>query len=336
MTEACCYRTRDNNVVECNLCIINCKIKDGGAGFCGVRENQGGTLINTIYGKLSSFSTDFIEKAPLYHFYPNHKFMTIGSVGCNMKCDFCLTWSITQVDLQSVKTDELGVEKVIKSARELDCKGIVFTHSEPALNIEYYKEIMEKAKEAGLVNVFATNGLVTLEAFESSAPYVDAVALTIKGSEDFYKEVCGVKIDKSHFTTLVKKIKEKGIHLEIVYVLIPGQNDDEESLDELFGLAKDADAPLIFLRFFPSHKMDNLDSTTEAALEKALNAAYEGELSYVYMENIFAHPGKNTYCGKCRKVVIEREGYGIVEWNIEGGKCGFCGAKIPVIGEAPL
>ena len=335
MTEACCYKTRDNNVVECNLCIINCKIKDGGTGFCGVRENKGGKLYSTIYGKLSSFSTDFIEKAPLYHFYPNHKFLTIGSVGCNLKCDFCLTWSITSVDPQSVKTDELGIEKIIKSARELACRGIVYTHSEPALNIEYYQEIMEKAKSAGLANVFATNGLITLDAFENIAPYVDAVALTIKGNEDFYREVCGVKVDKSHFTKLVKKIRERGIHLEIVYVLIQGQNDDEKSLGELFGLAKGAEAPLIFLRFFPSHKMSDLDSTTEGELERALNAAYDEGLKYVYMENIFAHPGKNTYCWKCRKMVVEREGYGIVEWNIDNGACRFCGAAVPVIGEAP-
>jgi pyruvate formate lyase activating enzyme len=332
MTEACCYKTRNNEVVECNLCVINCKIKDGASGFCGVRENKEGKLYSSIYGKLSSFSTDFIEKAPLYHFHPNHKFLTIGSVGCNMKCDFCLTWSITQVDPSSVKTDELAIEKVIKSAKELDCRGIVFTHSEPSLNIEYYTEIMKRA--ADLANVFATNGLITLEAFESIAPYVDAVALTIKGNENFYKDICGVKIDKSHFTRLVKKIKEEGIHLEIVYVLIPGHNDDEESLNELFLLAKEADAPLIFLHFFPSYKMDNMDSTTEEALEKALNLAYRNGLSYVYMENIFAHPGKSTYCGKCKEAVIKREGYGIVEWNLDDGCCKFCGAKVPVIGEA--
>ena len=334
MTEACCYKARDNNAVECNLCIINCKIKEGNTGFCGVRENKRGRLYNTIYGKLSSFSTDFIEKAPLYHFYPNHKFMTIGSVGCNLKCDFCLTWSITQVDPQTVETEELEIEKIIKSAKELECRGIVYTHSEPTLNIEYYSKLAKAAKENGLVNAFATNGLITLEAFDVIEDYLDAVSLTIKGSEDFYKEVCGVKVDKAHFSLLIKKIKEKGIHLEIVYVLIPGKNDDEGSLDGLIRLAKEADAPLIFLRFFPSHKMDGLGSTSEEALESALNMAYDKGLKHVYVENIHSHPGKNTYCEGCKKPVIKREGYGITEWNIEEGACKFCGTKIPIIGEA--
>jgi pyruvate formate lyase activating enzyme len=333
MTEACCFKAHDN-FVECNLCIINCKIKEGSTGFCGVRENRGGKLYNTIYGKLSSFSTDFIEKAPLYHFYPNHKFLTIGGVGCNLKCDFCLTWNITQVEPQTVETDELDVEKIIKSAKELECRGIVYTHSEPTLNIEYYRELMKDAKENGLVNAFATNGLITLEAFDIIGNYLDAVSLTIKGSEGFYKEVCGVKVDRAHFPPLIKRIKEKGIHLEIVYILIPGKNDDEGSLNDLIELVKDADSPLIFLRFFPSYKMDSLGSTPEEALENALNMAYDKGLKHVYVENIHSHPGKNTYCESCKKPVIKREGYGIVEWNIGGGSCKFCGTKIPIIGEA--
>ncbi len=333
MTEAWCYESH-STIVSCDLCIVNCKIKDGEKGFCGVRENREGKLHSLIYGELSSFSTDFIEKAPLYHFYPNHKFLTIGSVGCNLRCKFCLTWNITQVDPESVKTDEMAVEKIVRSAKELGCKGIVYTHSEPALNLEYYAELMKEAEDSGLVNVFATNGLISLEAFDKIADYVDAVTLTIKGSEDFYKEVCGVKLDKSHFADLVKKIKKIGVHLEIVYILIPDKNDDEGSLAELFELTKDANAPLIFLRFFPSYKMDDLGSTPEEVLEKALNLAYQEGLKYVYIENIFAHPGKNTYCEQCKKPVIKREGYGIVEWNLNDNSCKFCGAKIPIIGEA--
>ncbi|MEE8402552.1 MAG: AmmeMemoRadiSam system radical SAM enzyme [Candidatus Hydrothermarchaeaceae archaeon] len=331
MIEAWCWESHDA-VAECNLCIINCKINDGKKGFCGVRENRGGKLYSLIYGKLSSFSTDFIEKAPCYHFYPNHKFLTIGSVGCNLRCKFCLTWSITQVDPQSVRTDELGVEKIVRSAKELGCRGIVYTHSEPTLNIEYYAKLMKKAKGGGLVNVFATNGLISLEAFDLIADRLDVVTLTIKGDRNFYNKVCGVDFDKVHLSNLAKAINARNVHLEIVYVLIPGHNDDLDSLIELIEFVKDANAPLIFLRFFPSYKMDNQGSTPEEGLEHALNLAYQKGLKYVYVENIYSHPGKNTYCERCKKPVIKREGYGIVEWNLEEDSCKFCGAKIPIIG----
>jgi len=82
--------------------------------------------------------------------------------------------------------------------------------------------------------------------------------------------------------------------------------------------------------------MDNIGSTPEEDLERVLNLGYEYGLKYVYMENIFAHPGKNTYCEKCKEPLIKREGYGIVEWNMSEGSCKFCGAKTPIIGEALL
>ena len=333
MQVAWCYDS--DTEIKCNLCILRCKIKNGKRGYCNTRENRDGKLYNTIYGKLSSFSTDYIEKTPLYHFYPNHKFLTIGSIGCNLRCRYCLTWNITQVPPEEVDADELSIEKIIESAKKLQCRGIVYTHSEPTLNIEFYTPLMKAAKENGLLNVFATNGYITTEAFKLIADHLDAVALTIKGNENFYKKICGVNADFKHLQKLIEKIKDKDIHLEIVNVIIPRYNDDKESLTKIIEITKNADAPLIFLRFFPSHKMDQLDSPSEEILEKALNLAYKKGLKYVYMENIYSHPGKNTYCEKCKNQLIKREGYGIIEWKINNGHCPFCWTKIPIIGEPP-
>jgi pyruvate formate lyase activating enzyme len=333
MLEACCYEDLKDKRVKCNLCILKCMIRDGKRGFCRVRENKGGRLYNIIYGKLSSLSTDYIEKAPLYHFYPNHKFLTLGSLGCNLKCDFCLTWNITQVEPSEVKVDEMPAEKIVRSAKELTCKGIVYTHSEPTMNLEYYAEIMREAKKHGLVNVFATNGLISLEALDMLLDSVDAIPLTVKGSGDFYSRVCGARVEISHFERLVDAINDGGIHLEMVYVLISGFNDDEESLHQVIGLADRGNAPLIFLRFFPSYRMDHLDSPPEEEMERALNMAYGHGLKYAYLENIYSHPGKNTYCENCKKSLIKREGYGVVEWNLNGDRCSFCGVEIPVVGE---
>jgi pyruvate formate lyase activating enzyme len=196
---------------------------------------------------------------------------------------------------------------------------------------------MKKAKDNNLVNVFATNGFISLKAFDLISDCLDAVTLTIKGNGDFYSKVCGVKVDKAHLSDLTRAIKAKDMHLEIVYLLIPGYNDDRNSLAELIGFVKNTNAPLIFLRFFPSYKMDNLGSTPEERLEYALNLAYQKGLKYVYLENIYSHPGKNTYCERCKKPLIKREGYGIIEWNLENNNsCKFCGTKIPIIGEGHL
>ncbi|RMF91385.1 MAG: AmmeMemoRadiSam system radical SAM enzyme [Methanobacteriota archaeon] len=336
MQEAWCQEKLTDKKVRCGLCIIGCAVPEGGQGLCRTRANQDGRLINTVYGRLSSFSTDFVEKVPLYHFYPNHRFLTIGGVGCNLHCRFCLTWNITQTDPDEIETDSLSPEQLVNAAAGLRCRGIAYTHSEPTLNIEFYSEVMERAHKAGLVNVFATNGFISLDAFERISGFVDAVALTFKGSPRFYGRVCGAAYDREHFTSLVEAIRGKGIHLEVVYVLIPGENDDDESLHELIELVKKARVPLIFLRFFPSYKMDGLESPSEESLEHALNLAYASGVEYAYMENIFEHPGKNTYCPGCKTTLIEREGYGIVSWRIKDKRCPECGMEIPITGEPLL
>ena len=336
LREACCYEQLGNGKVRCSLCIRRCTLSEGERGFCRVRENRSGRLYNLFYGELSSFSVDYVEKTPLYLFYPNHQFLNLGSVGCNLACEFCLTWNITQVEPEEVKTTRLTPEQIVSAALATGCRGIVYTHSEPTLNIEFYLEVMKAARERGLKNVFATNGYITLEAFSELESYLDAVALTVKGSAEFYSRRCGVAYAKEHLHALARRIRDAGIHLEVVMVLVPNESDDEASIAEAVELAKRADASIIFLRFFPSFKMDSVEATPEATLERALSHAYSrGVLAFV--ENIFSHPGKSLRCESCGKVLIRREGYGVVEWNLrtsgEKNFCKACGAPAKVVGD---
>ncbi len=329
MKEAMFY-SKDNGRVRCKLCVFRCEIEEGSRGFCRVRENRRGKLYNLIYGKLTSFSVDLIEKAPCFHFYPNHRFLMLGSVGCNLECKFCLTWNITQVPLEEIRTVSLNPEKVIRAALEFDCKGILYTHSEPTLNLEYYLEIMQDASDKDLLNVFATNGLISKEAFKYVSNYTDAVILALKGDNFFYRDICG-SLDKIKVLDKIKElalfIKEEKIHLEIVYVLIPNYQKD---LREIINFTMLLDSPLIFLRYIPSYKMDKINSTPEYMMESALNLGYESGLEYVYLENIYSHPGKNTYCPNCKKLIVRREGYDITDWKLKERKC-YCGKEIPLV-----
>ena len=51
-------------------------------------------------------------------------------------------------------------------------------------------------------------------------------------------------------------------------------------------------------------------------------------LKFVYIGNI-RHEGENTFCPKCKKVLIERIGYFVKQNNISNGKCRFCSTSIP-------
>lgn len=82
--------------VRCLLCPRKCFIPQSKYGFCRVRVNKENKLYTEIYGEVSSFWKDPIEKKPLYHFYPGSIAFSIGTIGCNFGCDFCQNYSISQ------------------------------------------------------------------------------------------------------------------------------------------------------------------------------------------------------------------------------------------------
>jgi pyruvate formate lyase activating enzyme len=96
MQEALYYTKADGQVVKCNLCPWNCVLKPGQTGVCKVRSNESGTLVTHVYNKVAAFGIDPIEKKPLYHFYPGKNILSIGEVGCNLKCTFCQNHRISQ------------------------------------------------------------------------------------------------------------------------------------------------------------------------------------------------------------------------------------------------
>ena len=82
--------------VSCSLCAHRCMIAPGKLGVCGVRENQGGTLVTHVYGEVIAAHVDTIEKKPFYHFLPGSTSLSIATAGCNFKCAFCQNWQISQ------------------------------------------------------------------------------------------------------------------------------------------------------------------------------------------------------------------------------------------------
>lgn len=88
-----------------------------------------------------------------------------------------------------------------------------------------------------------------------------------------------------------------------------------------------------FSRFMPSFQLQNLPPTPIEKLEEAYKIAKDVGLKYVYIGNVPGHTYENTYCPKCKKIVVARIGYDILENNIKDGKCKFCGEKIAGIWE---
>ena len=96
--EAEFYTQEPGGTVSCQLCPHFCILKPGQSGLCHSRSNQEGILVATNYGKSIGGHIDVIEKKPLYHFRPGSSIYSLGPNSCNLTCDFCQNYEISQME----------------------------------------------------------------------------------------------------------------------------------------------------------------------------------------------------------------------------------------------
>jgi pyruvate formate lyase activating enzyme len=330
LKEALFYKQLDDKMVQCFLCPRNCIIKNLTRGFCKVRENLNGVLYTLVYAKPVALHVDPIEKKPLFHFLPQTTAFSIATAGCNLRCKFCQNWEISQSLPEALDYVYLQPQDVVTKAKEAGSPTIAYTYSEPAIFYEYMLDTAKAAKAAGLKNVMHSSGYINEEPLRGLCKYLDAANIDLKGfSEEYYADMSTGAL--APVLKALKILKEEGVYVEITNLVVSGYNDTPEMLTQMCVWIKDnlgPDTPVHFSRFFPMYKLLSLNPTPVETLEKARNIALECGLKYVYIGNVAGNPAENTYCPKCKKVLIERKGYAILENNVENGKCKFCGEKI--------
>ena len=291
MTEALYYRKTDNNNVVCELCPHYCKIMPDKTGICRVRKNIDGTLYSLNYGVISSAALDPIEKKPLFNFMSGSYIFSIGSIGCNLGCLFCQNWNIAGAGESRLPefgnniSPDLIVNIAIKKIIEGNI-GIAYTYNEPTVWFEFMKDIATLAKAKGLKNVMVSNGYINPKPLADLLPLIDAFNIDLKGySEKFYKEI--TKSTLNPVLETLKSIAKNGNHLEIAYLVIPGENDDPEEFEKIVHWIKDELGQNISLhinRYFPCHKLSKPPTTIEKL--KELYDIADKILDNVYIGNI--------------------------------------------------
>ena len=129
-------------------------------------------------------------------------------------------------------------------------------------------------------------------------------------------------------------MKKLGIHIEITDLIVPKIGDKIEDLRKLVKWILDElgpDIPFHLIKFFPTYKMLNTPETPTATMEKFVKEARKLGLTYVYTGNIPGHPDENTYCPKCKTLLIERFGFASRVRNLNKDKCSNCGTKINLV-----
>jgi pyruvate formate lyase activating enzyme len=334
--EAKFYQKLENKKIKCKLCPRECTIGDKETGYCGVRENHGGIYYTLVHSRVCAAHIDPIEKKPFFHYLPGTLAFSIATAGCNVNCKFCQNWDISQVRPEQVPAQYAPPKLVADIAKQRGCPTIAYTYSEPVVFSEYVMDVADAAHEAGVRSVVVTNGYIQEEALKTAYGKMDAVKIDLKAfSESYYKDVVAGEL-KPVLDTLVT-LRKMGKWTEIVYLVVPTLNDSDV---EFRGLARwvktnlGNDVPLHFTQFHPEYLLKNLPITPVPTLDRAKAIADAEGLHYVYIGNVPGHPAENTYCPRCRRIVVERVGLMAKQMLISKGKCPFCGQPIPGIWHA--
>lgn len=345
--KALLYQRLKNNIVKCTACRHYCTIGSGKTGICGVRQNKNGDLYLLVYGNAVAVNIDPIEKKPLYHFLPDSKILSLGTVGCNFACQFCQNWDISQAAQdfkrslsQDGKLDTLGIEisklgyelppeKIIKYCLDKKIPSIAFTYNEPSIFFEYTYDTARLAKKEGINVVYVSNGYASEEAVDKIAPYLDAINIDLKAfTEKFYQKTCQAKLQP--VLDSIKYYHNKGIWIEITTLVIPGENDSQNELKQIsqFIASLSTSIPWHVSAFSPAYKMIDKGRTPEKTLRLAHDTGKKAGLKFVYVGNIQSEDLQSTYCPKCNKLLIKRDWEFTKVENLQAGKCVYCGTKI--------
>jgi pyruvate formate lyase activating enzyme len=315
--------------IECRLCPHHCRLRPDQTGICGVRTNTGDEIELMTYGIISGYALDPVEKKPLYHFFPGTNILSLGSYGCNMKCDFCQNYHISQnVPLQSSRKSV--IHRIIKDAKEAENNiGIAFTYNEPVIWFEYVYETAKEAHTGNLKTVIVSNGFIDTDPLRELTSVIDAFNIDLKAfTNEFYNRITGATLEP--VKNSLKLIAAAGKHLEITTLIIPGKNDEPGMVEyqtEWIAGELGRSVPFHLSRYFPAYKRDT-PSTEASSLLKLYDIARKN-LDYVYTGNIRNDSGSDTKCPGCGTTVTERKGYSVIQTNTDrNGRCKTCGNEI--------
>jgi pyruvate formate lyase activating enzyme len=318
--------------VLCTLCPRECRIGAGQPGFCFIRQNQGGRLVTSGWGRTTGFAVDPIEKKPLNHFLPGSSVLSFGTAGCNLGCRFCQNWDISKARADDrMSQDAWTPKRVVDLAEQMGSPGLAFTYNDPIIWAEYAVDVAKEAHGRGLFTVFVTNGYVSPAARAEIFPHMDAANVDLKAfTEEFY-----ARATLSHLAPVLDTLewlaRETACWVEVTNLMIPGLNDAEDetrALADWVATHMGPDVPVHFTAFHPDYKMTDRPRTPARTLTRARELARAAGLRHVYTGNVHDREGQATFCPGCGAKVIERDWFAIRAVRMKGECCAGCGTRI--------
>jgi pyruvate formate lyase activating enzyme len=329
------YTKLTGNRVKCSACAHRCMILPGLDGICRVRSNRAGTLM-VPRGYVAGLQVDPIEKKPFFHAFPGAEVVSFGMLGCDLHCAYCQNWVTSQAmrDPAALAAPrDLEADEIVALAVARKAPVMVSTYNEPLITAEWAVEVFAKAKAAGIVCGFVSNGNGTPEVLEFIRPYVDLLKIDLKGFKDAHYRELGGKL--ASVVDTIRRAYAMGFWIEIVTLIVPGFNDDPAELRELsrFLVSVSPDIPWHVTAFHGDYQMSATRNALASDLIGAAAIGRDAGLRYVYAGNLPGEVGglEDTRCPSCGATVIARRGYRVGERAQDTeGHCLAC--RTPIAG----
>ncbi|GAA0793893.1 AmmeMemoRadiSam system radical SAM enzyme [Faecalicatena orotica] len=272
--------------VICQVCMHHCQLEEGKSGICKARKNEGGSIVCSNYGQVTSLALDPIEKKPLRMFRPGTMILSAGSYGCNLRCPFCQNHEISmagEIDSETLYLSPQDLADKAAEYRSIGNIGIAYTYNEPLVGYEYVRDTSRLVKEAGMVNVLVTNGSASLPVLEEILPYIDAMNIDLKGfSQEYYRKLGG---DLETVKNFIERSAQT-CHVELTTLIVPGENDSTREMEAEAGwiASLNAEIPLHVTRFFPQYHMKDRPATDVERVYELADTARK-YLKHVFVGN---------------------------------------------------
>ena len=317
--------------IQCDVCPRACKLHNGQQGLCFVRACEDDQIVLTTYGRSSGFCIDPVEKKPLNHFLPGTPVFSFGTAGCNLACKFCQNWDMSKSREMDTLADRASPEKIARVAKEQGCRSVAYTYNDPVIFLEYAIDVARACREVGVKSVAVSAGYICEEPRKEFFQYMDAANIDLKAfTERFYWKLTGGHLQPV-LDTLQYIKHETDVWLELTTLLIPGENDSSDELNEMTKWVVEnlgPNVPMHFSAFHPEWKMMDKPSTPPETLTRARQIAIDNGVRYAFTGNVHDEGGESTYCHQCNKKLIGRDWYVLTEWNLgKDGCCPDCGTE---------
>jgi pyruvate formate lyase activating enzyme len=268
-----------------------------------VRYNKSGSL-HVPWNYAGSLQINPIEQAPFMHAHAGEDVLTIGMLGCNLRCPYCQNWHLSQV-LRDADAPELPTamtaREIVSIAEKRGIRVILSSLNEPLITAEWAAEVFSHAKAAGITTGIVSSGHGTAEVLDFLRPYVDLVKIDLKTMAPEKYRTLGAQL-KNVLETL-RMVHDRGFWLEWI--------------------------------LWNFHRDYRMQEPVDAEPHDVVRAALIGRSEGLHFTYAGVQPGRvgdfeQTHCPGCDAVAVNRIGYQLTGYAIDSaGRCTACGTVIP-------